>query len=44
VSADGGVGPEIPVIDVALVHADAAKMTVTEYRRRADRKSVIGFP
>src|SRR5450759_5450702 len=44
VSADGGIGPLIPVIDVALVHADATKKRATEDRRRTGRKSVIGFP
>jgi hypothetical protein len=28
-SAVGGIGPEIPVIDVALVHADAATRSKT---------------
>ncbi len=31
VSADGGVGPEMPVIDAALVHAEATKQRATEY-------------
>jgi hypothetical protein len=37
VSADGGIGPLIPVIDVALAHADAMKKKATEDRRRIDR-------
>src|ERR1035437_10882694 len=30
VSSDGGIGPLIPVIDVAVVHADAMKKRATE--------------
>ena len=37
VSADGGIGPLIPVIDVALVHADAIKTKATKDRRRINR-------
>jgi len=37
VSADGGIGPLIPVIDVALVHADATKTRATTERRRINR-------
>jgi hypothetical protein len=43
VSDDGGGGPLIPVIDVALVHADAARAKAMEARRRFSRKSVIVF-
>src|SRR3982751_107463 len=31
VSADGGIGPLIPVIDVALVHADASIKSMTRH-------------
>ena len=44
VSADGGVGPEMPVIDVALVHADAIRKRATEDRRKMGWKSVIVSP
>jgi hypothetical protein len=37
VSADGGIGPLIPVIDVAVVHADAMNRKPAEYRRSIDR-------
>ena len=43
-SEEGGIGPVIPVIDVALVHADAMKKRATEDRRRIDRYSGMWFP
>jgi hypothetical protein len=37
VSADGGIGAPIPVIDVALVHPDAIKRRTTKDRFIFDR-------
>ena len=44
VSADGGVGPEMPVIDVALVHADAMRRNASDGRHSLTQMSDIGFP
>jgi hypothetical protein len=43
VSAEGGIGPVIPVIDVALVHADATTNNAMEKRRSVSRISGMGF-
>src|SRR5258705_1476960 len=44
VSAEGGVGPLIPVIDVAVVHADTTNKNGSEVRRIISRTSGMGFP
>src|SRR5258705_4737297 len=44
VSAEGGVGPLIPVIDVALVHADTTNKNGSEMRRSVSRTSGMGLP
>jgi hypothetical protein len=41
VSAEGGVGPVTPVIDVALVHADVMTRSKTEERRSISRMSAM---
>jgi hypothetical protein len=41
VSAEGGVGPVIPVIDVALVHADVMTRSKAEDRRSISRMSAM---
>jgi hypothetical protein len=41
VSDEGGIGPLIPVIDVALVHADAMTRRVAEYRLIVSRRWII---
>jgi hypothetical protein len=43
VSADGGVGPLIPVTDVAVVHADATTRRTIGNRRNISRMSGMGF-
>src|SRR5258705_13782919 len=42
VRAEGGVGPLIPVIDVAVVHADATRRNETQNRRSITRISGMG--
>jgi hypothetical protein len=44
VSAEGEVGPLIPVIDVALLHADMTNKNGSEERRSISRTSGMGFP
>src|ERR1700693_5729314 len=41
VSEEGGIGPLIPVIDVALVDADATSTSAAEYRLSISRKLII---
>ena len=45
VSADGGIGPLIPVIDVAVVHADPVRRSAsaTESRLATSRVMYMGF-
>ena len=44
VSAEGGIGPLIPVIDVAVVHAEATTRTARQDRRSIGRISGIAIP
>jgi hypothetical protein len=43
VSEEGGIGPLTPVIDVALVHADARTSNAAEYRLSVSRRPSIEF-
>src|SRR5688572_28024181 len=43
VSADGGSGPLIPVIEVAVVHAETTRRSSVEDRRSISRISGMGF-
>src|SRR5687767_7007898 len=43
VRAEGGSGPLIPVIDVAVVHAETTRRSRAEDRRSVSRMSGMGF-